>query len=69
MTSDMHSALSALYKSPQQRRAIGARTARALIKRGFATEDGDTITITEIGRSAAESGISGWILRRSHEQG
>jgi len=68
MRASMHNALSALYRTPQQRKEIGAWTARALIKRGFATEDGNTITITEIGRSAAESGIAGWILRRSQEQ-
>jgi hypothetical protein len=60
----MHLALSALYKAPQQRKEIGAWTARALIKRGHATEDGNTITITVLGRAAAESGIAGWILRR-----
>lgn len=68
MTNDMHNGLSAIYKGPKQRKEIGAHTARALIKRGFATEDGNTITITEFGRSAAESGIAGWILRRSQEQ-
>ena len=66
MTPSMHDALRALYKAPQQRKEIGAWTARALIKRGFAIEEGDTITITALGRSSAESGIAGWILRRSH---
>lgn len=69
MTHSMHAGLSAIYKAPQPRQAIGVWTARALIKRGFATEDGDTITITALGRKAAESGIAGWILKRSQEQG